>query len=139
MSVHVSDSPRFLKLTLDSLVSQTLKASEVVLIKDGRLTTELNDLISLYKRYLNIKFISLDISKGLGFALKVGLLTCQNRLIARIDADDICYPNRFEKQVYEFKQDPSLDVVGSFATEIDRHDTEIGIRVVPVENNIRPE
>ena len=59
---------------------------------------------------------------GLGAALNEGLKHCSFELIARMDTDDICLPNRFEKQVNVFRDNPALDVVGAW---IDEFESEI--------------
>lgn len=136
MAVFCKDSPSFLKLTLDSILNQTLKASEVVIVKDGPLTDELENLLLSYKKSLVLVIITLKESQGLGVALRLGLDACKYQFVARIDSDDVCYPTRFEMQIHEFKKNSLLDIVGSFATEIDNKGTDKGVRIVPVENRL---
>lgn len=64
------------------------------------------------EKYLPIKIISLDKNVGLGNALKLGLKNCTYRLVARMDTDDICHPQRFEKQILQFENDNDLVLVG---------------------------
>jgi glycosyltransferase involved in cell wall biosynthesis len=85
-----------------------------VLIKDGPLTDELENILNEYIiNYPKIfKIIALPVNKGLGNALSIGVLECSNELIARMDTDDICVPHRFERQIRFLEENPNIDVVG---------------------------
>lgn len=119
MSVYSKESPNFFRQALESLVNQTKVPNEIVLVKDGLLTKDLDDLILEYVlNYPNlIKIVSLRENKGLGNALSVGLLECSNELVARMDTDDICVQNRFEKQIDFLSANLDVDVVGSNVEE----------------------
>ena len=100
LSLYFKEQPSYLIQSLDSIFSQTLLPDEIVLVKDGPLTPELDNIVSEYeKRYNIIKVIPLEKNLGLGKALNEGLKHCSHDLVARMDTDDIAYPNRFEKQV----------------------------------------
>lgn len=49
MSVYYKENPEYLKRALDSILNQTITADEIVLIKDGPLTKELDDAIANYR------------------------------------------------------------------------------------------
>ena len=119
-SVYIKESPYFLQQSLDSIFSQTLLPDEVVLVKDGLLTEELNEVIELYvKKYSCLKIIPLTVNQGLGKALNEGLKYCSHDIIARMDTDDIAMPERFEKQMEVFSKYPELDVVGAGIKEFE--------------------
>lgn len=120
ISVYSKEQPKYLQAAIESIFCQTLPPSEVVLVKDGPLTNELELLISLYKRPI-LKLITLPDNKGLSNALNIGLKYCTNELVARMDTDDICFPSRFEKQVHFLESHPDIDIVGTYATKIDEH------------------
>ncbi len=98
---------------------QTTKADEGVIIEDGKLTEELYDILDKYQTKFPklIKRISLPKNVGLGLALREGVKNCKYELIARMDTDDICREDRFEKQIYEFQIDKDLDICGSHIKE----------------------
>lgn len=119
MSVYFKENPIYFRQSLESVINQTLLPSEIVLIKDGPLTLELDSIIVEYqKNYPSLfKVITLEQNKGLGYALSIGILECNNDLIARMDTDDICVLNRFEKQINFLNNNLTFDVVGSNVEE----------------------
>lgn len=138
-SVYKKDKPEFVRVALDSmLVEQTVKPSEIVLVRDGQVTAELNSLINEYEvRYLDIfNIIRLEQNGGLGKALQLGVEKAKYDIIARMDSDDICLPNRFEVQLKYLNRHPEVDIVGGQMTEfIDMPENIIGERVVPCTND----
>ena len=56
---------------------------------------------------------------GLGKALEIGITECQYDLIARMDSDDICHPERFEKQINFMIDNPDVKVLGSWIAEFE--------------------
>lgn len=137
-SVYRNDNPEFVRVALDSmLVYQTLKPSEIVLVQDGSVPVDLERLIFEYEaKYSDVMhIIRLDKNRGLGNALKLGVENATYSLVARMDSDDICLPNRFEKQVFFMESHPECDVVGGQMTEfIGKPANIVGKRIVP-ENN----
>lgn len=131
MAVYYKDSPDDLKEALESLRKQSLTASQVVLVEDGPLTTELDDVIKLYTRLLAIKSVKLKENKGLGYALNIGLQNCDYDIVCRADADDKNHPKRFEKQIQFLKENPDIDIVGTWAKDIDEEGRVIKDRLLP--------
>lgn len=83
---------------------------------------------------MSIKFktIYLEINQGHGNARRQSVNSCTNELVALMDADDISYVNRFEKQLNIFKNNKNIDIVGGQITEfIDMPSNIIGKRKVP--------
>lgn len=132
-SVYFKENPEYLRLSLDSIFNQSFNPNEVVLIKDGSLTSELDLIIDEYQnKYQSLKVILLKENKGLAVALNEGLKYCSYELVARMDTDDIAHPNRFERQSNFMNENKHIDVVGSFATKIDEYGIEKEIMKVPV-------
>lgn len=133
ISLYAKEDFNNLKKSLDSIFSQTLLPTEVVLVKDGPLNVELDSIIDNYsKRYSILKVISLPENRGLGFALNEGLKHCSYDWIARMDADDICFPARFEKQVEIIEKYPELSFVSSSIAEfINSPDEVVSYRNLP--------
>jgi glycosyltransferase involved in cell wall biosynthesis len=132
LSVHFKDRPDYLLQALQSLVDQTRRANEIVLVEDGPIGPELKDIIFYFRNYLPIRIVQLETNMGLGAALSEGLSYCSSDLVARMDADDVCLPERFEKQVKMFKSSGDIDVLGSFCRVINEAG-EFGVmRTMPV-------
>lgn len=74
LSIYYKESPLFLRESLDSLFSQTVCPDEVILVKDGPIGDELDNVIDSYvTRYPYLKVLSLVTNRGLGKALNEGL------------------------------------------------------------------
>lgn len=138
MSVYYKEKPEYLQLALESIINQTAKPNEIVLVQDGKLTEELQAVITEYlQNYTTIfKTYALQQNQGLGKALNFGMQKCSNELIARMDTDDIAEPNRFELQIEEFEKDKELMLCGGQIAEFADNTTEItGYRNVPLKHN----
>ena len=126
LSIYNRESPISLCQSLDSIFVQTVSPNEVVLVEDGPLSSELNDIISEYSaKYPILKIIPLPTNQGLGKALNEGLKHCSYDIVARMDTDDIAKPDRFEKQIRVFQEHPELDVVGAWIDEFEETTSNI--------------
>lgn len=137
MSVYEKEKPNFLKSAIDSILNQSIKPDEIVIVKDGKLTKELDNIINSYAEQNPNLFNIVELleNKGLGTALAIGVEQCKNEIIARMDTDDICVYNRFEKQLEIFKNNPNIAMVGSCIDEFEGDIiNKISVRTVP-ENN----
>ncbi|HEY8576859.1 MAG TPA: glycosyltransferase [Devosia sp.] len=121
MAVYGAEKPAFLKVCLQSLAAQTRPADEVVLVEDGVLEPELHSVIDRFRHVLPIVPVVLAENVGLAAALNAGLALCSGDVIARMDSDDVAHPRRFEKQLDLLWAQPELDIVGTFACEIDEN------------------
>lgn len=137
-SVYKNDKPEFVWVALDSmLVHQSVKPDEIVLVQDGPVPGELSAVLTEYEeKYPEVMHvIRLEKNGGLGNALKLGVENAKYDLCARMDSDDICLPDRFEKQLAYLEAHPECDIVGGQMTEfIDSPDNIIGRREVPLSN-----
>lgn len=123
MSTYYRDNPLFLQQAFDSLIMQSLPASELVLVEDGRLTPELDALIAAYRKKLNIISVRLPDNFGLGIALQIGVKLCRTNLIARMDSDDIAVPQRLQLQYEHMLRNPHLAVLGGHIDEFSDNPT----------------
>ncbi len=135
MSLYIKEKPQYVEECFQSLLRQTVKADEWLVVEDGPLTPELYAVLDKYqKEYPGlIKRLPFAENRGLGLALQSGVPECTYDLIARMDTDDICREDRFEKQLAEFEKDPDLDIIGSNIDEFeDTLDTIVANRTVPL-------
>lgn len=138
MSVYYKEKPEYLSLSIESMLNQTVKPDEFIIVKDGPLTTELdeviNNFVTAYPKTFNI--IVNETNLGLGPALAKGIENSKNELIARMDSDDYVVSTRCERQLEKFREDPKLEMVGSYEAEfVDDIDNVISIHRVPSEND----
>lgn len=138
-SVYRNDKPEFVRVSLDSmLIEQTVKPTEIVLVRDGQVPVAIDSLLDEYEaRYPEVfNIIRLKQNGGLGKALKLGVEKAKNDIVARMDSDDICLQNRFELQLQYLKQHPEVDILGGQISEfIGTPENIIGKRVVPCTNS----
>ncbi len=135
MSLYIKEKPEYARECFESLLKQTVKANEWVIVEDGPLTKELYDLLDEYQELYPgmIKRVPLNENKGLGLALREGVINCSYELIARMDTDDIARADRFEKQLKMFENDFELDICGSHIKEfITSPDVVTAVRKVPL-------
>lgn len=134
MSVYYKEKPEYLDACINSIANQTLLPDEIVLVEDGPLTTELYNTIQTWKEKISIlKSVILKENSGLARALNIGLKRCSYNLVARMDTNDICVPERFEKQIAYLKEHPAIDILGSQIVEYDeKMETLLGYRKVPL-------
>ncbi len=118
MSVYKNDIPENIITAVESIINQTYPAKEIIMIIDGPVSQQIDNAITKLKNtYKILKVYPLEKNVGLGNALNIGTKYCNYQYIARMDSDDICINNRFEKQIECFKNDPALSIVGSNAQE----------------------
>ncbi len=114
MSVY--NGERFLREAIDSILNQTYKDFEFIIVNDGS-TDRSEKIIRSYKdkriRLINQK------NHGLVYSLNKGVKLARSDLIARMDADDVSEENRLEKQIKFIKTNKSVTLVGSSMTVID--------------------
>lgn len=135
MSVYYKEKPEYFNLALESILShQSQTPDEFVLVCDGDLTPELEAVVMAYKtHYPQIMKVYRKENGGLGNALYFGLPKCSFSLVARADSDDICAPDRFEKQVRYMEEHPEVGIISSYIDEFEEDWTEpLHIKTLPL-------
>jgi len=128
MSVY--NGRRYLKEAVESILNQTFKNFEFIIIDDGSTDKSPQILDEYTKRDKRIRVIhqkNIGLTKSLNKALKLA----QGKYIARIDADDIAYKSRFKKQVDFLEKHPKVGLVGSYVDVIDEKRKTIGQLIYP--------
>lgn len=137
MSVYGRDRADWFDTALDSIINQSVQPSEIVLVEDGPVPQDIHNVVERYHTRcsqigIDLVVVTLNENQGLGNALKTAVEHCNHEMIARMDSDDISLPNRFEKQLALFSQQPDLSIVGGNISEF-TGDTEhiVGQRCCP--------
>lgn len=124
LSVYKDDHLNYVKLSVDSLLNQTYPNIELNIGVDGLVGEELADILSSYEKDSRIRVHWFKENRGLAVVLNDLLEDSLNEgfeFIARMDADDICMPDRLEKQMSYLLVHPEIDVVGGAIEEIDEN------------------
>lgn len=130
MSVYIKTDLIHFHECLNSINNQTLLPSEVIIIKDGRLDFDLNEVVSAYD--LKIIIVENEVNLGLPKSLNKGLQHCSHEIIFRMDTDDVCHKDRFNLQFNKFVSNKKLVVLGTNVELIDESSNKIyKIRKVP--------
>lgn len=125
MSVYNKVEVEHLNLSVRSMIVQTVKPEQIVLVLDGPINHNLQAVIHEFEQDYPELFTIVVLSKnhGLAYALNAGIAVCRNELIARMDSDDYSLPNRCEKQLDVFLSNPNLSLLGtgsmSFSNTVD--------------------
>nr|QBM04717.1 Gtr9 [Acinetobacter baumannii] len=117
--------------------NQTLKPTEIILVEDGPLTPELDEVIAKWQEKLGniLRVKKLEKNVGTGKAKNIGLQECTYDIVCIVDTDDIYVSERFEKQIDFLKNNPDVSIIGGqileFVEDIHR---PTGMRKVPLSN-----
>lgn len=134
MSLYYKEKPEYFSQCMNSILNQTVKPDQIVIVKDGPLTPELDKELDKWvdQEPELYSIIPLEINQGLGLALAEGIFHCRNNLVARMDTDDVAVEDRFEQQLKVFADDPKLDICGSNVLEFEEDiDNIVSLRNVP--------
>lgn len=128
----VFNSEHFIGDCIESIFGQSYKNIELIVINDGSTDKTIDQLLK-YKNK-NLKIIN---QKNIGIAASInkGIMNSSGEYIARIDADDICYPQRISKQVNYLEVNKNIAALGTYADLIDESGNLVGEVCRKNENN----
>lgn len=119
------NAERYVSEAIDSVLCQTHKDFELVIIDDGSTDSTLSIVKSYAQRDGRIKVVSHP-NMGMGDALNRALDLVNNEWIVRMDADDIMLPNRIERQTAFIEQNPNTAVAGTLVYYVDENGKVFG-------------
>ena len=142
MSIYKSDVQEYVHIALDSLLNQTRLPDEIVIVADGPIPSSLEKEIDYLQLTIDHEELPVEVSylpqkknRGLGEAMRIAVENAKYEYLARMDSDDICLPDRFEKQMRCFEEDPELSIVGGMITEFEGEPGNIfAKRILPLED-----
>lgn len=129
LPVYKNDNPLFLKEAIHSIFLQTYHDFKIFLGVDGPIYGELNDIVNEYERLDYFCVLRFKENRGLACVLNDLIFAADNQgfdFFARMDADDVCINNRFQKQMDFLINNPAVDVVGGKIEEINEKGEIIG-------------
>ena len=120
----VHNSGRYIRKTIDSLLAQSFRNFELIIINDGS-TDDSETIIQSYTDP-RIVYYTNESNKGLIFTLNRGIFMARGKYIARMDADDICLPERLELQKLWLDEHTDASMVACTIQFIDEQDAPAG-------------
>ena len=133
MSVYKKEKPEYLSTAIESMLDQSVKTNDFVLVCDGPLTDSLDEVISNFEKtnpgLFNV--VRLPENVGLALALNEGIKHCKNDIVARMDSDDFSKKDRIEKEI-KAMDETGADIVGTNIFEFSGDITRLtGERILP--------
>lgn len=119
ISLYAKERPEYLRESMDSVFAQTVPPEQIVIVKDGPLSPQLDSMLEDYSHQHPelFTFVSYPENHGLWYALGQGIPACRNELVMRMDVDDWSAPTRAEEQLATYAEHPELGCVGTVVVE----------------------
>jgi glycosyltransferase involved in cell wall biosynthesis len=134
MPLWYKEKPEFLRASIESMAKQTIPPADFVLVRDHEIPSELTAVIEQSVGNVPVNYVdAYDLfGQGLGSILARGVEHCSYELIARMDSDDIAFPDRCEKQLALFHKNPDLAIAGGTIAEFSDNPEKItSYRILP--------
>lgn len=122
MTTYNGENSDFLSASLKSiLIEQTAIPGQLVLVVDGPVSDSLNDVIIRYKEQFPdiMEVVYLPENIGQSKASAAGMEYVKHAIFARMDSDDICVCDRFEREFDLLSKNEDIDVVGGWIEEFE--------------------
>ena len=133
LCTYEKDNPIHLKECLDSILSGTVFPDEMIVVKDGPLTAELDEVLAKTNFPFETNIISFPTNQTLGVARREGVKAAKHDWVALMDSDDINFSNRFELQLAEITKNPNTDILGGQIAEFNETPNRThAFRIVPI-------
>jgi lipopolysaccharide cholinephosphotransferase len=136
ITVYKKDSPDHFIQALESILNQSVPSDNIVISVDGPLSGELDEIVNHYEaNYPQISTVRQPTNIGQGLACAAALPFCQHDVVARMDADDISFPERMEKQLTYLSKHPQVKLLSANLLEFEGDiDNIVSLKKVPAED-----
>lgn len=125
--IPVHNGEKYIKEALDSCINQSYNNIEIIVV-DDKSTDNTLDILKKYESNDKVKILAVEKQNGLGNVINIGIRASKGKYIARMDADDIMYPDRITKQVEYLEAHPSCVAVGGQIDIVDADSNITGHR-----------
>ena len=119
---------KYISEAIDSVINQTYKNWELIIVDDGSNDTTLSIINDYTKNDSRIKIIHNEKSVGQAFARNTAVKNSSGDFLAILDADDIAMPDRITEQVHFLENNPNVSAIGGHAEIIDDNGKSLGIK-----------
>lgn len=130
VALPIFNAGHYLKLAVLSISKQTFRDWELIIIDDGSTDNALQEIASIYDH--RIRILRDGMNKGLASRLNEAIALARGRFFARMDQDDVSYPERFARQIQFLQDNPRLDVAVVRAITITEDNEVIGFLPCPL-------
>ncbi|WP_157618449.1 glycosyltransferase family 2 protein [Spirosoma spitsbergense] len=130
----VYNGERFLGQAIESILDQSYKQLELIIINNGSTdnTATILETYAQKDRRITILFHPEPLGHAGEAASNLASRHAKGQYIAKLDADDVAVPNRIEKQVTFLEANPTIFLVGSYLELIDSQGNKVGVRRYPL-------
>ncbi len=125
VAMPIYNAGKYLRAAVMSIVGQTFTDWELLIIDDGSTDGAIDSIADIGDG--RIRILSDGKNKGLAARLNEAIAMARGRYLARMDQDDISYPERLMRQVAALDAAPQIDLLGARAITIDENDDMVGI------------
>ncbi len=109
--IPLYNSEKYIKETIESILSQSFKSFELIIVDDASTDNSLKITRELIKKDNRIRLFKSKTNKGRASSINVGLRNAKAQYITFLDSDDIMYPERLKKQMFFLKNHPEIDMI----------------------------
>lgn len=138
ISTYATEQATNLAASLESLYCQTFPPTQVVLVLDGPVGKDQEDVVTRFasdNRVPQLTVVRLPSNAGLAEAMNAGLQHCSGEFVMRMDSDDISLPDRLELQISYANQHPEIDLISSWSEEFFEDGACPQMKVSPVSHD----
>ena len=128
----VYNAEPYIAQAIDSILSQTYQNFEFIIVDDASTDASFEIIQKYARKNKRIKVLQNNKTSGVSITVKKALDICKGDFIARMDADDISYPTRFEKQISYLLSNPKTVAVGGQCLLINKNGRKTGEKKFPV-------
>lgn len=138
MATYADESASNLRDSLESIYAQNVRPWEIILVIDGPIGVDQEAVIAHYlsdPRIEALSIVRLPTCSGLANALNAGLERCRGTYTMRMDSDDVCEPDRLERQIAYARSHPDIDLIASWSEEFFDDGTPSRLKIAPVSHD----
>lgn len=121
----------YLSRAIESILNQTFSNFEFIIVDDGSTDNSWNTIKKYAKKDSRIVALKNNINKGVSYSANLAINQSRGQFVARMDADDISFPDRLAKQLEFLKSNKNVVACGTQCLVIDQLENVIGLKSFP--------
>ncbi len=129
IGIPVFNAEKYIGFSIQSVLNQTFTDFELIITDDGSTDNSVSIIMSFIDP--RIRLVTDQMNKGISYRLNQQIMLARGRYFVRMDADDIMFTNRIEKQTQYLIDNPETDVIGAHVVVINEVNQVVGYRNWP--------